>query len=125
MSQVTDYEAYNALEQKFNMACSCLKSLNSNIASTQTRYDRASQVNRRSYRYTLRIRLVVMEGVRNMYYHYAMQKAEELEQAKEQIEDTLSESEEDMENWDHQQSFQKMVLFRANQWSFSGPNTSS
>lgn len=94
MSDVTDYEAFNQLEQKFNTACSCLKSLNATITRMQTRYDRASKVNRRSYRYTLRIRLVVMEGVRNMYYQYAMQKAEELEQAKE----TLSDSEEeDME----------------------------
>ena len=116
MSDVTDYEDFNQLEQKFNTACSCLKSLNSNIAIMQTRYDRASKVNRRSYRYTLRIRLVVMEGIRNMYYHYAMQKAEELEQAKEHIEQTLSDSEEeeDMEYWNQQYSFLKMVLFRAN-----------
>lgn len=98
MSYITDYETFNQLEQKFNLACSCLKTLNSNISSMQTRYDRASKVNRRSYRYTLRIRLVVLEGVRNMYYQYAMQKAEELEQAKDHIEESLSESEEeDME----------------------------
>ena len=98
MSDITDYESFHHLEKKFNTACSCLKTLNSTIVSVQTRYDRASNVNRRSYRYTLRIRLVALEGVRNMYYQYAMQKAEELEQAKEQIEVSLSESEEeDME----------------------------
>jgi len=98
MSDITDYEAFNQLEQKFNTACTCLKSLNSSIACMQTRYDRASKVNRRSYRYTLRIRLVVLEGVRNMYYQYAMQKAEQLEEAKEQLEESMSGTEEeDME----------------------------
>lgn len=98
MSDITDYEAFNQLEQKFNTACTCLKTLNKTISRMQTRYDRASEVNRRSYRYTLRIRLVVLEGVRNMYYQYAMQKAEELEAAKDQFEESMSENEEeDME----------------------------
>jgi len=95
MSDIIDYEAFNQMEDKFNTACSCLKSLNSTIACIQTRYDRASAVNRRSYRYTLRIRLVALEGVRNMYYQYAMQKAEQLEQAKEQFESSSSDNEEE------------------------------
>ena len=43
------------------------------------RYDKARQDNRRSYRYTLRLRLASFEGVRNMFYQYASLQAGELE----------------------------------------------
>ena len=94
MSDSAAYEAYYHLEDKFNIACNQLKLLNSRIAEIQQRYDRAAKDNRRSYRYTLRIRLVVMEGVRNMYYQYATEKADELDRAKQQIQEAMSDGEE-------------------------------
>lgn len=92
-------EKYLQLEVKFNKACHQLKVLSSMISQAQALYDRAARNNKRSYRYTLRIRLVVLEGVRNMYYMYAMQKADELEKALQQYGEmtTTSDSSEEEE----------------------------
>ena len=98
MDAFPTYKAYSAMEVKFERACSQLTILNSKIAETQLRYDRAASVNRRSFRYSLRIQLVELEGVRNMYYQYARAKAEQLDLMKQQIIQTLSEdSEEEMD----------------------------
>lgn len=83
---------------KFEKACTQLKSLNAKIDQIQLRYDRAAECNQRSFRYNLRIQLVELEGVRNMFYQYAKRKAEELDEMKQQIiEDLCEESEDDME----------------------------
>lgn len=42
------------------------------------RYEKASRENHRSFRYSLRLRMAVTEGVRNMYYEYAANKADEI-----------------------------------------------
>ena len=98
MDAFPTYKAYSAMEVKFERACSQLTILNAKIAETQLRYDRAASVNRRSFRYSLRIQLVELEGVRNMYYQYARAKAEQLDLMKQQIIQTLSEdSEEEMD----------------------------
>jgi len=92
------FEAYTKLEMKFEKACTQLKNLNSKIADVQLRYDRAAASNHRSFRYTLRIQLVELEGVRNMYYQYARVKAEQLDLLKQEIVEALSdESEEEMD----------------------------
>lgn len=49
------------------------------------RYDKARQDNRRSYRYTLRLRLASYEGVRNMFYEYASRQADELEELQQEL----------------------------------------
>jgi hypothetical protein len=91
-------EAYASLEAKFDKACTQLRLLNGRISYVQSRYDKAAAANSRSFRYTLRIELVELEGVRNMYYQYAKAKAEELDHLKLQIIGSLPESgEDDME----------------------------
>ena len=98
MDAFPTYKAYTAMEAKFERACSQLTILNAKISEIQLRYDRAAAVNRRSFRYSLRIQLVELEGVRNMYYQYARGKAEELDHMKQQILESLSEdSEEEMD----------------------------
>lgn len=98
MDAIPSYNAYTTMEAKFEKACSQLTILNAKIAEIQLRYDRAAAVNRRSFRYSLRIQLVEMEGVRNMYYQYAKTKAEQLDCMKQQILETLAqESEEEMD----------------------------
>ena len=62
------FETYTKMEVKFEKACTQLKNLNARIAEVQLRYDRAASANRRSFGYNLRIQLVELEGVRNMYY---------------------------------------------------------
>lgn len=98
MESIPTYTVYSAMEAKFEKACSQLTLLNAKIAAIQMRYDRAASINRRSFRYSLRIQLVEMEGVRNMYYQYAKTKAEQLDFMKQQILETLSQqSEEEMD----------------------------
>ncbi len=66
-------------DSKFQRACAQVLLLNNLVQELQTRYDRAVQDNRRQYRYTLRLRLCTVEGLRNMYYEYACQSADEIE----------------------------------------------
>ena len=98
MDVIPTYSAYTTMEAKFEKACSQLTMLNAKIAEIQLRYDRAAAINRRSFRYSLRIQLVEMEGVRNMYYQYAKTKAEQLDFMKHQILQSLAqETEEEMD----------------------------
>lgn len=98
MDVIPTYNAYTTLEAKFEKACSQLTMLNAKITEIQLRYDRAAAINRRSFRYSLRIQLVEMEGVRNMYYQYAKTKAEQLDFMKQQILQSLAhQSEEEMD----------------------------
>ena len=65
-------------EKKFHLACDQVMKLNKVLDDNQTRYDRANNANQRTARYGLRMKLSVLEGVRNMYVEYATMKAEEL-----------------------------------------------
>ena len=67
------------LNKKFRKACSQLIYINNMIEEIEVRYKRVEQINRRSYRYILRLRLLSLEGVRNMFYDYAHAKADILE----------------------------------------------
>ena len=65
-------------EKKFHLACDQVLKLNELLDNNQTRYDRANNANQRTAHYGLRMKLSVLEGVRNMYAEYATMKAEEL-----------------------------------------------
>ncbi len=67
------------INKKFRVACSQLILLNNAIDEAEVRYHRAQDAERRSYRYTLRLKLCTLEGVRNMFYEYASSHADELE----------------------------------------------
>ena len=56
------------LNKKFRLSCTQLIHINNLIEETEARYNRSQQVNRRSYRYILRLKLCSLEGVRNMFY---------------------------------------------------------
>ena len=66
-------------KQEVRLSCTQLIHLNNLIEETEVRYNRSQQVNHRSYRYILRLKLCSLEGVRNMFYEYAYAKADELE----------------------------------------------
>ena len=70
-SAATQIHRIHNLYQKFRLACAQLVMLNNTIEDIDVRYDRASGENRKSYRYTLRLRLQTLEGVRNQFYKYA------------------------------------------------------
>lgn len=63
-------------EKKFRRACEQIVQLNFKLGELQDRYMKAKKSNQRSFRYSLRLRLAVVEGMRNTYYEYAHKKAE-------------------------------------------------
>jgi hypothetical protein len=70
---------FRMLDRKFRQACRHIRLLNRKIEDLQQRYDQAYSANRRSFRYTYRVQLSVLEGTRNMYYEFAVHKADLLE----------------------------------------------
>jgi len=74
---------FRMTDRKFRRACQQIRLLNHRIEDAQTRYDRAYTNNRRSFRYTCRLQLATLEGMRNMFYEYACNRADELESLQE------------------------------------------
>lgn len=66
-------------DEKFTLVCQKLVLMNNNIRQVHTRYVRASHHGRRSFRYNLRMRLLTMEYVRDMFHVYAMRLAERID----------------------------------------------
>ena len=66
-------------ERQFRRACDQIVLMNLQLKEIGIRYKRAKHTGQRSFRYPLRLKLAVVEGVRNMYYDFARQKAEEVE----------------------------------------------
>lgn len=62
-------------EVRFRKACNQINLLNRKMESIHKRYNCAKKNNHRVFRYKLRLRLAVVEGLRNMYYEYANKKA--------------------------------------------------
>ena len=65
-------------ERRFRRACEQIVQLNYKLDEIQSRYLGAKRDGQRTFRYNYRLRLSVMEGLRNMYYDYAHQKAEDI-----------------------------------------------
>jgi hypothetical protein len=49
--------------------CQAIKKLT--LDALQQRYNKAKKDNHKSFRYSLRLRIAVVDGMRNMYYDYA------------------------------------------------------
>ena len=65
-------------ETKFRKACDQILLLNKHMDDFKDRYSQAKNDNYRGFRYILRLKLSVIEGVRNMYYDFAYMKAEKV-----------------------------------------------
>lgn len=72
-------------DRKFRRACSQVILLNNKIQMLKVRYDRAKSDGRRSFRYGWRLQLATYEGVRNMFYEYAAQRCDEMEQLQDKL----------------------------------------
>lgn len=72
-------------ERSFKRACDEIIALNRQLDELSRRYEKASKENRRSFRYSLRLRMAVTEGVRNMFYEYASAKADEITELRCQV----------------------------------------
>ena len=70
-AEKVDY--YHKLVAKFRRACSQVVLLNNAITDCQTRYDRAMKEDQPTFRYIYRLRLMIIEDVRDRFYEYAVQ----------------------------------------------------
>ena len=73
---------HQARNKVFRRACSQVILLNHQIEAAKARYDRARAVKRLSFRYSNRLKLTSLEGVRNLVYEFACVKCEEIEACK-------------------------------------------
>jgi len=62
----------------FRKSCEQVFVLNRQVQETTRRFNKAEQKNNKVLRYSLRLRLSVLEGVRNMYYELAAKKAADI-----------------------------------------------
>ena len=76
-------------ERRFRRACEQIVQLNYKLDDLQGRYLSAKKDNLRSFRYNCRLRLSVVEGLRNMYYDYAHQKAEDIDGLRKDLGETV------------------------------------
>lgn len=67
------------VDAKFQKACLHLKKINRLMDQQQTRYHRAEINGQNSFRYNQRIRLCVLEGIKEVYYQYAFRLAQKLD----------------------------------------------
>ncbi|KAK3097622.1 hypothetical protein FSP39_011478 [Pinctada imbricata] len=63
--------------------------LNARLMELQKRYEKAVQVNRRSFRYGLRIKIVLLEGIINTYFEYASLKNRELKHLQRKLQERM------------------------------------
>ena len=69
-------------ERKTQVACQLfllMLLLHDQLESIRTRYNNAVATNFRCFRYPLRMKIVTVEGVINMYYQYTVAKQKEVE----------------------------------------------
>ena len=66
-------------ENKTQKACQQMILLSDRLQRLKNKYEQAVSDNIRSYRYPLRMRIVVLEGVINMFYQYTSEKNSEAE----------------------------------------------
>ena len=64
----------------FRRACSQVILLNHKVEVAKVRYHRAKSAKRLSFRYSNRLKLTSLEGVRNLIYEYAKQKCALIEE---------------------------------------------
>ncbi|VDI26918.1 Hypothetical predicted protein [Mytilus galloprovincialis] len=72
-------------ENKFRKACEQIKLITRRLNLLQIRYDKAKRDDMKSFRYTLRLQLATTEGVRNMFYEYAVKQATQVGRLKREI----------------------------------------
>ncbi|WAR07323.1 hypothetical protein MAR_017281 [Mya arenaria] len=72
-------------EWRFQKACDQIVLLNHRLGEVQKRYKMAKRSNNKAFRYNLRLKLAVIEGVRNMYYDFAYSKADRVAELRREL----------------------------------------
>jgi mitochondrial fission protein ELM1 len=72
-------------ERRFKRACEQIVQLNYSLDALQQRYNKAKKDNHKSFRYSLRLRIAVVDGMHNMFYEYAHKKAEAVVELRQEL----------------------------------------
>ena len=67
------------VEKKYNLACHQLLCLTSTINRLQTRFDRAKERRQRGHRYNIKMKIVVVQGIRTNFIEYCTRLAFRIE----------------------------------------------
>lgn len=91
-------------ELKFQKACRQLAYINHRLADLTQRYNKARRNNQRTFRYNLKLKISVIEGIKSMFYEYIYMKAEDINMLRHDVrfwieESSESEYETDDEEW--------------------------
>ena len=81
-SSVTIYDQQfrhlKEMERRFLLCCQQINLVDQKLDALQVRYIRANRDEHRSVRYSLRLQIATVEGVRNIFYQYAKVKGAEI-----------------------------------------------
>jgi mitochondrial fission protein ELM1 len=72
-------------ERRFKRACEQIVQLNYSLHALQQRYNKAKNDNHKSFRYSLRLRIAVVDGMHSMFYEYAHKKAEAVVELRQEL----------------------------------------
>lgn len=70
------------VEHHFLKACQQIHHLNYRLSNLERRYNKAKKEENRPFRYSLRLRIAVVDGLRDVYHEFAFRKAKESEYLK-------------------------------------------
>ena len=78
MKKFEMYEQLNESKRRFGRACDQILLLNARLHGLQKRYQSARSSNCKTFRFPLRMRIMVAQGLVKRYYHYAELKRSEI-----------------------------------------------
>lgn len=80
-----EYKYLTRIEKRFVLCCQQITLLDEKLDALQIRYMRANQRNDRCSRYSLRLQIATMEGMRNIFYEYAKRKGLEIAETRREL----------------------------------------
>ena len=78
MKKLEMYAKVHDCQRRFNRACDQILLLNTRLHGLRKRYKSARSSNCKTFRFPLRMRMMVAEGLVKRYYHYADMKRSEI-----------------------------------------------
>ena len=87
------------VDRKFRRARKQIIVLNNRLEGLLVHYQRAGRDSKRQHRYARRLQVATYEGVRNMFYEYARQQCEAMEELQTELKDITGEEYDDFEEY--------------------------
>ena len=76
-------------ERHFRYACQQVMIISRHVEEATRRYHNADRTGDKIFKYNIRLRLSVLDGVRNMYYEFAAKKAAEIVELQQHLLDVI------------------------------------